>query len=73
MASTLPTTTDIRCRDGRRSRLGRAAPMPRCPDDGILMRDIPGGWVCPHCGHVQQAQDVEMPPEFDGPDLDQRR
>ncbi|HWU30508.1 MAG TPA: hypothetical protein VN041_15610 [Microbacterium sp.] len=47
--------------------------MPRCPDDGILMRDIPGGWVCPHCGHVQQAQDVEMPPEFDGPDLDQRR
>ncbi|WP_292698163.1 hypothetical protein [Microbacterium sp. 69-10] len=46
---------------------------PRCHDDGILMRDIPGGWECPHCGHVQQAQDVEPPPEFDGPDIDQRR
>jgi len=43
--------------------------QPRCPEDGILMRDVPGGWECPHCGHVQQAQDVEPPPEFDGPSI----
>ena len=43
--------------------------QPRCPEDGILMRDLPGGWECPHCGHVQQVQDVEPPPEFDGPSI----
>lgn len=43
--------------------------QPRCPEDGILMRDVPGGWECPHCGHVQQAQDVEPPSEFDGPSI----
>jgi hypothetical protein len=43
--------------------------QPHCPDDDVVMRDVPGGWECPECGHVQQAQDVEMPPEFDGPDI----
>lgn len=43
--------------------------QPHCPDDDVVMRDVPGGWRCPECGHVQQAQDVEMPPEFDGPTI----
>lgn len=23
---------------------------PTCPDDMVVMRDAPGGWVCPECG-----------------------
>lgn len=42
---------------------------PHCPECDIVMRDTTGGWVCPHCGHVQQWADVEMPPEFDGPSI----
>lgn len=40
--------------------------QPHCPNDDVVMRDVEGGWECPHCGHVQQWVDVEMPPEFDG-------
>ncbi|GGM42187.1 hypothetical protein GCM10010489_11600 [Microbacterium saperdae] len=47
--------------------------QPHCPDDDVVMRDIRGGWKCPECGHVQQARDVEMPAEFDGPDLNTYR
>lgn len=43
--------------------------QPHCPNDDIVMRDVPGGWLRPECEHVQQARDVEMPPEFDGPDI----
>jgi len=46
--------------------------QPRCPNDGIVMRDVVGGWLCPECRHVEQAQDVEMPPAFDGPDIHNR-
>lgn len=50
-----------------------AGAQPHCPDDDIVMRDIPRGWQCPLCGHLQLHDDVEMPPEFDGPDLDSHR
>ncbi|WP_404474878.1 hypothetical protein [Microbacterium aerolatum] len=43
--------------------------QPHCPNDDVVMRDVPGGWECPECGHVQQAQDIEMPPGFDGPSI----
>lgn len=43
--------------------------QPHCPEDGVVMRDVPGRWECPHCGHVQQWEDAEMPAEFDGPDI----
>ena len=43
--------------------------QPHCPEDDIVMRDVPGGYRCPECGHVQQYRDVEMPPEFDGPSI----
>lgn len=33
------------------------------------MRDIRGGWECPHCGHAEQVQDVQIPPEFNGPSI----
>lgn len=49
------------------------ASQPHCPDDGVVMRDDAGGWRCPECGHVQQAHDAGMPPEFEGPDLDEFR
>lgn len=43
--------------------------QPHCPEDDIVMHDIPGGWKCPHCGHLQLHDDVETPPEFDGPTI----
>ncbi|WP_186324451.1 hypothetical protein [Microbacterium paludicola] len=43
--------------------------QPHCPEDDVVMRDISGGWECPDCGHVQQAQDIDMPAEFDGPTI----
>lgn len=50
------------------------AAQPHCPDCGVVMRTEPHAFVCPHCGHLQLLDDVEMPPEFDGPDLgDPRR
>lgn len=27
------------------------------------------GFVCPHCGHLQRFDDIEQPPEFDGPTI----
>lgn len=47
--------------------------QPHCPDDDVVMRDVTGGWQCPHCGHLQLLDDVEMPPVFDGPDINDRR
>ena len=47
------------------------AQQPRCPTCGTVMRDIPGGFVCGGCGHVDdraaELSAVQMPPEFDGP------
>lgn len=43
--------------------------QPHCPEDDVVMRDIPGGWKCPYCGHLQMIGEVEMPPEFDGPSI----
>lgn len=49
------------------------AVQPHCPDCGIVMRTTPGAYQCPHCGHLELIPHVKMPPEFDGPDIDQRR
>lgn len=46
--------------------------QPHCPNDDIVMRDIAGGWECPECGLIEQTQDVQMPPAFDGPDIHDR-
>ena len=35
--------------------------QPHCPNDDTVMRAVPGGWECPECGQVQQAQDIEGP------------
>ncbi|MET0888194.1 MAG: hypothetical protein ABWX92_17285 [Mycetocola sp.] len=41
--------------------------QPRCPDCGVLMRDVPDGWVCPSCGHKSTADPLTGPlPDFDG-------
>lgn len=44
--------------------------QPHCPEDDIVMRDVDGGWQCPHCGyHLVVGGDIGMPPEFDGPSI----
>lgn len=43
--------------------------QPRCPDDGIVMRDTPTAFVCPHCGHRIEIEAVDMPPGFNGPSI----
>jgi uncharacterized Zn finger protein (UPF0148 family) len=48
-------------------------PSLTCPHDGVLLRDDDGAISCPECGYAIPAPRVEMPPEFDGPDLDERR
>lgn len=58
----------------RRTLVGMDVPLdgaqqPACPECGIVMRDIPGAWQCPHCGHLQLHDDIELPPEFDGPSI----
>jgi rubredoxin len=43
------------------------AAQPRCPDCGVLTRDVPDGWVCPSCGHKSYAVPLTGPmPDFDG-------
>lgn len=32
---------------------------PHCPEDDVVMLAVAGGWQCPECGHLRQAQDVE--------------
>ena len=46
-----------------------AAAQPRCPHDGVVMRDVPGGYECPECGRRESVPPVPMPPEFDGPSI----
>ena len=43
--------------------------QPRCPDDSVVMRDVPGGWACPACGFHEPVEDAPAPPAFDGPSL----
>lgn len=42
---------------------------PHCPNDDVVMRDVPGGWECPKCGFVEQTQDLKPLSPSDGPDL----
>jgi tRNA(Ile2) C34 agmatinyltransferase TiaS len=43
------------------------AEQPRCPECGVLMRDMPEGWVCPSCGHSITADPLTGPmPHSDG-------
>lgn len=37
------------------------ATQPQCPECGVVMRTEPHAFVCPHCGHLQLLDDVEMP------------
>jgi len=45
--------------------------QPHCPNDNIVMRDVPGGWEYPHCGHLEmlprEAAERALPPNFEGP------
>ena len=42
--------------------------QPRCSMDGIVMRDIPGGWACPSCGEVlAPVVPMRIPVAFSGP------
>jgi len=49
-----------------------AIAQPRCPECGVVMRTDAHAFVCPHCGHLQLLDEVEMPPEFDGPTFGRR-
>jgi hypothetical protein len=50
-----------------------AGAQPHCPNDDVVMHDVPGGWECPDCGHIEMltSGDAErpMPPGFDGPSI----
>ncbi|MBP3978835.1 hypothetical protein [Microbacterium sp. BLY] len=39
----------------------REGTAPHCPEDDVVMLAVPGGWRCPECGHLQQAQDPDEP------------
>jgi ribosomal protein L37AE/L43A len=42
--------------------------QPRCGSDGIVMRDIDGGWRCPSCGEIlAPVMPMRTPPRFNGP------
>ena len=43
--------------------------QPRCPECKVVMRDIPGGWKCPACGHVEFAQFAQQPIDPDLPGI----
>lgn len=51
--------------------------QPHCPSCRIVMRDEPGGFRCPSCNFLDDRSTEQatgnVPPEFDGPDLDQYR
>lgn len=40
---------------------------PRCDRCRVLMRDIPGGYRCPSCGHVLTVTRSIQQPTFTGP------
>lgn len=45
------------------------AAQPHCPECDVVMRTEPHAFACPNCGHLQLFDEVQMPPEFDGPSL----
>lgn len=49
-----------------------AIAQPHCPECAVVMHTEQHAFVCPSCGHLQQTQDVEMPPEFNGPEFGDR-
>ncbi|MGB3733166.1 hypothetical protein [Microbacterium sp.] len=42
--------------------------QPTCPRDGTVLRAEHDGFVCA-CGYRMPYDDVEVPPEFDGPSI----
>jgi len=51
-----------------------AIAQPHCPECAVVMRTEQHAFVCPSCGHLQLLDEVDLPPEFDGPDVgDPRR
>ena len=42
---------------------------PRCPTDGVLLREVDTGWDCPECRHFEPAMSGPMPPESDIPGI----
>lgn len=43
--------------------------QPHCPDCNVIMRDDPGGWRCPECGHFEPAMSGPLPEPFEGPSI----
>jgi len=43
--------------------------QPHCPRYDIVMRELPGGLICPACGRTIEAPAATMPVEFSGPTL----
>ncbi|WP_457101765.1 hypothetical protein [Microbacterium sp. P5_E9] len=44
--------------------------QPRCTSDGIVMRDVPGGWACPSCEELlAPVVKMPVPPRFTGPTI----
>lgn len=41
----------------------------RCRDCRVVMRDRPGGWVCPACGWVIPVDQSIVVPLFTGPSI----
>jgi len=48
-------------------------PTLTCPECGVLLRDGTDALVCPEHGTIEPYPDVQMPPAFEGPDLDELR
>lgn len=42
---------------------------PRCPKDGVLLREVDAGWQCPECGRFESAMSGPLAAEFDGPGI----
>lgn len=45
------------------------AETPRCPTDGVLLREVAAGWLFPECGRFEPAMSGPLLPEFDGPSI----
>ncbi|WP_353113875.1 hypothetical protein [Microbacterium sp.] len=42
---------------------------PRCPECGILLREVRGGWRCPECSHAEDAPWVSKPDDGGAPSI----
>ncbi len=45
------------------------AVQPRCPNCGVLMRDVPQGWPYPAWGHIESAETGDVTSDFDVPKI----